>query len=220
MAQSGQLVDETSVDQEADDRQEERLPQAGHPATDHHILDQRQENTSERKNRGDHRHAHRDVSERELPAELGGAADTVQGRWEDWTRTRGAPTRHRRASFWGGTLIPEELMTAPVPSVTRLSARALTRGFASPPRDGFAFIGKWSVSGMFARPVRSNGHAASGSLWMLIEEVLVSVAVLRPIRELSCDSTDRQPADGKDRHRPSRHDGEHVSGRASPHGRR
>src|SRR5438477_8626894 len=132
MAQSGQLVDETSVDQEADDRQEERLPQAGHPATDHHILDQRQENTSERKNRGDHRHAHRDVSERELPAELGGAADTVQGRWEDWTRTRGAPTRHRRASFWGGTLIPEELMTAPVPSVTRLSGACPDPWFCVP----------------------------------------------------------------------------------------
>ena len=57
--------------------------------------------------------------------------------------------------------------------------------------------------------MRSNGHAAFGSLWLLwllIEEVRVSAAVIRPNRELSCDSTDRQPADGKDRHQSGRHE--------------
>src|SRR5437660_8758316 len=95
MAQSGQLVDETSVDQEADDRQEEPLPQAGYPAADRHILDQRQENTAERQNRGDHGHTERDVSEGELPANLRGGSDTAQGRTEDGMRTCRAPTGHR-----------------------------------------------------------------------------------------------------------------------------
>ena len=79
MAQSGQLVDKTSVDQEADDRQEQPLPQAGDPAAARDILDQRQDNTAERENRGDRGHADRDMGERELHAKL----------------ARGAPTRHR-----------------------------------------------------------------------------------------------------------------------------
>src|SRR5712671_304598 len=96
MAQSGQLVDETSVDQEADDHQEKPLPQAGAPAADRHILDQRQENTAKRKNRGDHGHAHRDVSERDLPAKLSGA-----------------PTRHREPPSAEEPSFPWSSLSAP-----------------------------------------------------------------------------------------------------------
>ena len=61
-----------------------------------------------------------------------------------------------------------------------------------------------------AKLVRSNGHAAFGWLWSSIEQRPVSATVIRPIRELSCDAANRQPADGKGPASTRSSQGEHI----------
>ena len=52
---------------------------------------------------------------------------------------------------------------ASLPSVARLSGLGLTRGFASPPRGGFALIGKGSPA--YVQPLRTRkSHARNKAI--------------------------------------------------------